>query len=162
MHINFDQLIPICRWLKWNQRTGTPLSISEFQEGVIVMKLEKQGGLASAASLEEVKAIVDAHQPKYDHLWARFKEWVAKHKPQEDQVAVSRLKVKSIAQVASCQPAIVEQAMNDLEIMMCNLGLAVDGVLTQKGSARLIVCDEKGISSRPGCPKQCCTSRQNQ
>lgn len=114
------------------------------------MKLEKQGALANADSLEQVKSIVEAHRPKFSHLWARFREWIAKHKQQEGQVAVSKLKVKSVAQVSSCQPATVERAMNDLESMMANLGLTVDGVLTHEGSARLIVCDEKGFSARPG------------
>ncbi|CAJ1339132.1 unnamed protein product, partial [Effrenium voratum] len=146
-------------FIKYNERTGTALSINQIQDAINLMKLQKQGALDGGVPgdlLEQLEAL----RPKHYHLWSDFRAWVQKRKPAAEHLNLSRLKTKSVQEITSCTPKVVRQIFDDLERMCTDAGILHDGILQPEASGRLCVTDEKGFSGRSDSIVRGVTTRQ--
>lgn len=146
-------------FIKYNERTGTALSINQIQDAINLMKLQKQGALDGGVPgdlLEQLEAL----RPKHYHLWSDFRAWVQKRKPAAEHLNLSRLKTKSVQEITSCTPKLVRQIFDDLERMCTDAGILHDGILQPEASGRLCVTDEKGFSGRSDSIVRGVTTRQ--
>lgn len=98
--------------------------------------------------LDDVQGLLASERPRFNHVWRDFKSWVASTQPKEDHLGLSKLKAKTVHQVAVVEPKVIQGAFNTLEEMMTRLSLMSDGVILEESAGRIVVCDEKGFSAR--------------
>lgn len=106
------------------------------------------GEIDDDLDIDELLSLLAQKRSKYKHIWRDFKLWVAKTQAPPDQIGLEKVRTKTTHEIAACQPDTVSNAFDVLEEMMTRLGLMKDGVILQTAADRILICDEKGFSSR--------------
>ena len=92
--------------------------------------------------------------------WRGFKDWVQKTKPKDQQLALTKLKLRTPVDAASCSPAVISKALSDIErILLEENVMGTDKIIKPSDAFRLIVVDEKGFSQRADALVKGITSR---
>ncbi len=147
LSLNESEKHDILLFIKHHEQTGSALSIHQVETAILLMKLEKQGKLEENASPESVEPQLERLRPQCYSLWKHFKQW-AERQDGKDSLAVSKLRTKTAAAVASCTPPVVAKAFDDLETILEDLGFTSNGILLPDAAARVCCADEKGFSAR--------------
>lgn len=114
----------------------------------------KDGLFADQPDLQTLQERVDAHYDSYfaPSTWQSFRKWVAATQDKKDSVSVKGLRQKSVVAATAVTPAVVSQAMAELQQILLETGIARkegEEVVVQAAEAhRLATCDEKGLSQR--------------
>ena len=63
-------------------------------------------------------------------------------------MALNVVKTKTVQEITSCEPWVIQRAFDEIEALCQKLGLMEKGVLLTAAADRLLVTDEKGFSAR--------------